>query len=175
MLLVITVILTAQSLAPLTTTSQRCSIMHESGDDPGEWDHCYDPKSTLGEWVHYNEACLKQSWWIRAPGRDRCSYRIKWPNASWGVRRDWRVRNVENTSLNCCCSLEQERGVQPFSQILIIPKFVLTVCFRNLHWNIKASLCYILPPRFDKTQLLYHLCFPEAAFFLVKNKELCSR
>lgn len=106
-------------------TSQRCSIVPESEDDPGEWDHCYDPKSTLGRWVHYDEARLKQSWWISVPGQDRCSYWIKWPNASWGVRQDWRVKNVENTSLHCCCSLKQERGVQPFSQILIILKFVL--------------------------------------------------
>lgn len=106
----ITVILTAQSHASLPATSQRCSIVQESGDDPGEWDHCDDPKSTLGGWVLYDEARLKQSWWISAPGRDRCSYWIKWTNASWGVRQDWRVRNVENASLRCCCSLMQERG-----------------------------------------------------------------
>lgn len=33
--------------------------------------------------------------WISAPGRDMCSYSIKWPNASWGVRRNWRLWNVE--------------------------------------------------------------------------------
>lgn len=87
-------ILTARTRASLTATSQRCFIVQQSGDDPGEWDHSYDPKSTLGGSEHDDAARLKQSWWISAPGRDWCSYWIKWPNASGGVRRCWMVRNV---------------------------------------------------------------------------------
>lgn len=84
-------ILTARTRASLTATSQRCFIVQQSEDDPGEWDHSYDPKSTFGS-EHGDAARLKQSWWISAPGR--CSYWIKWPNASGGVRRGWMVRNV---------------------------------------------------------------------------------